>query len=237
MLIKIFRIHNFFPIWLKLRQWCLHQRKEKQDRFREDAKAEEDYANYIISEDNVRCELENEKERTRNEIEASIKRENLQLATRRQLEKMSQEQAEKELEEVESNHVKSSPFFCEETDYAKSFTANHRVRPDHFKGFIADQVKTIYEENDQVLAAKIQSKKDAEEMEMCWDEQQWQVVQLMNERENEKEKARLGNERLQAETWKIQCEQLQQKQRNMEKDRFGSISKDGFFQGFGTSCR
>lgn len=185
----------------------------------------------------MRCELENEKERSKTESEASVKIENIQLATRRKMERMSRERAEKDLEEAESSHVQSSPFFCEDTDYAKSVTAHHRVRPDHFKGFSKDQVKTIYEENDQVLAAKTQSKKDDEEMTKYWDQQQWQVGQLMDERENEKEKAKLANNRRQLETLKIQCEQLKEKQRNMEKDRFGSISNDGFFQGFGTSCR
>ena len=132
----------------------------------------------------------------------------------------------------------SNPFLSEETDfsYKTSTKDGSKFQPDHFKGFSKDQIKYIFEENDAVLAEKRKLKRDADEEKKDWDQFQASVIEEMEKAEIERQLRVKHDNHIQAETLKLQREELREKQAQMKKDKFGAIG-EGFFQKFGQSCR
>mmetsp|Transcript_59037 Transcript_59037/g.69002 ORF Transcript_59037/g.69002 Transcript_59037/m.69002 type:complete len:115 (+) Transcript_59037:173-517(+) len=79
------------------------------------------------------------------------------------------------------SHLTSDPFLSEETGISKSSIAEHRVRPDHFKGFSKTQVRCIYEQNEAVIKAKNRVKDTERLEEINWTEHQKAVQHDMEE--------------------------------------------------------
>ena len=216
--------------------WCAIQQKEKRDELNQEAEKEHEYSQYVIAEDELRCEIYKEEKAHRAEIEANIMIENLKLAEERRIREQDEKKREKELEAAENMFVEKSPFFCEETDYAKSMLSESRVRPDHFKGFCPKKSKAIIDANVSVAAEKDLFIKTEYQREQKWASHQAYIIEKLEEIEEARNKSIEEDNKIQAETIMTQREELKEKQRIMERQRFGEIS-NGFFQKFGTSCR
>ena len=196
----------------------------------------QDYAKYVLEEDIIRAETERQQQFHREEMNAKVSEENRMLAKEWQKILKQEREEEKKLEDLETHHIYTSPFFCEETDYTKSAISEHRVRLDHFKGFSPEKTKSITDENALVVAEKEALCKDEDEREREWASRQNDMVAEMAEMERIKQKVMEDDNKIQEETLKIQREELKQKQEEMKRDRFGAVDY-GFFQKFGTSCR
>lgn len=202
----------------------------------EEARRDKEYSNYVISEDDIRCEIyELEKlDRARKEREVMV--ENMVLADEKRKRISLQLQREKELEVAEMTFIQSSPLFCEDTEYAKSTLSDNRVRPDHFKGFNTEKCKAIIAANASVAEEKALSLQCEQELEAQWATQEANMIQKMEEMEVVRKQLIKEDQKKQAEIITKQRQELKEKQDRMEKDRFGAIGV-GFFQKFGTSCR
>lgn len=220
----------------QLRNWCSQGMKETYDKIDEEQQDKREYSKYVIEEDRMRCDMAKEKERHRRDLDISVMMENKQLAEDRQKRRNEIEQNEKQIDDEETRGTIISPFYCEDTDYAKSAVSDHRFRPDHFKGFATETLKSISDDNELVVAEKIFLKEEEERREQFWVEKQREMISQMEEVERKKRQLQDEDNKVQAETLLKQCEELKQKQLQMEQDRFGDIG-NGFFQKFGTSCR
>lgn len=220
----------------QLKQWCHKGVDEKENKARQDKQKEEDYARCVIEEDKLRYEVALEKQQERAEIQASVNSDNQQLSNERRKQMLENQNEAKRLEGEEMKYVLTSPFFCEDTNYAKSALSGHRVRPDHFKGFSNGQIKEVFQLNDEVVKEKEALRMEEKALENKWAMQQMELIAYTEEMEKRKQDNIANENKIQAATIQIQREELKQKKAQMNQDRFGSIGY-GFFQKFGTSCR
>ena len=220
----------------QLRQWCSQGIQERENKIVEEQQKQNEYSKYVMDEDKLRCQMAKEEQGHRQEVENMVQMENRRLAEERQGRQRETQEKERLLEDSETRHVITSPFFCEETDYAQSVVSEHRVRPDHFKGFTTERMNSIIEANDSVVAEKEALRREEDMIEQGWAAKQSEMVLRMEEVEKKKRQLVAEENKIQADTLKTQREELKQKQIKMEQDRFGSIG-NGFFQKFGTSCR
>ena len=217
----------------KVKEWCNEQVEEKRQKEKRDKQAIDEYAQHVLAEDAVRCDIAKEQEEAHRSCELYFRSENERLAEERRLRNQSEDEESQKLKEMETLYVQKSPFYCEDSDYGKSMLAEHRVRPDHFKGFDKDKIKSLYDENKTLLAEKEARQKNEQEMEATWAEQQAQMLEQMEAHEREKQKIDSEEIKRQIDTLDAQKKISEQKKKAAEKDRFGSIG-DGFFQKFGT---
>lgn len=220
----------------QLRQWCSRGIYERETKRRQEEETEEDYAKYVFEEDKARCAVACEEQNHRKKVQRAVMEENLRLANEHQRQKVKHVEQERRLEEKETRHIFASPFFCEDTDYARSAVADHRVRPDHFKGFTKEEIKHTFMENDNVVAEKEELKRCTEDMEKDWAMEQNKMVEQMDTMERRKQEAIASENKLYIETINKQRDESKQKKQEMDRDRFGAVG-NGFFQKFGTSCR
>ena len=109
-------------------------------------------------------------------------------------------------------------------------------RGDHFKGFNKEKLKDILRGNQQVLHEKSMIMQQQEQYDNQWATYE-RNVQRHRETENIMNQLKVKERNnMQAEILKAQKDELAQKQKKMEIDKFGAI-EDGFFNKFGTSCR
>lgn len=225
-----------FIFLFQLKYWCSLQEKEKQAKLKEDVEKENEYAEYVFAEDKIRCELYEQEQMNRAQMEQEVMLENLKLAEERRKRKQDERKMEKAMESTETEFVSLSPFFCEDTDYAQSALSDTRVRPDHFKGFTPEKTKSIFDANASVVVEKEVATKRENELEQEWAEHQSEMIKKMEEMELARNLLIEKDNQVQAETIALQREELKRRQREMGRDKFGEIGI-GFFQKFGTSCR
>eukprot|EP00568_Trieres_chinensis_P004069 CAMPEP_0183294386 /NCGR_PEP_ID=MMETSP0160_2-20130417/2748_1 /TAXON_ID=2839 ORGANISM="Odontella Sinensis, Strain Grunow 1884" /NCGR_SAMPLE_ID=MMETSP0160_2 /ASSEMBLY_ACC=CAM_ASM_000250 /LENGTH=336 /DNA_ID=CAMNT_0025455705 /DNA_START=123 /DNA_END=1130 /DNA_ORIENTATION=+ len=221
---------------IQIQQWCAQQISEKCLQQEMDAKEQDIYNQYVVAEDEMRAEMDCAEAHRQAELTKSIEIENLELARQAQLKAKECAALNKKLNEIEVNQSQRSHFLSEDTNFAKSASSPHRYRPDHFKGFSKDQIQAIYNENDRVIEEKGKNLALKRQEEEEWSLYQGSVVQKLEEIEIERQKFICEQNRLQAAEIEQQRKELKAKQARMQKERFGSIG-EGFFQGFGTSCR
>jgi len=220
----------------QLQYWCSQGMKITYDKFEKEKREKDDYSKYIIEEDQMRCNIAEDEERHRRDVMRSVMLENKQLADARQKKKQEIYEQEKQNDYEETKAVTTSPFYCEDTNYAKSAISDHRFRPDHFKGFSPETLKSIIANNDSVVEEKNTLQEEERIREDFWAEKESQMILQMEEAERHKKLLQVEENKVQSETLTKQREELKQKQLQMKEDRFGSIGQ-GFFQKFGTSCR
>jgi len=220
----------------ELKQWTSHQMEEKAESVREERENAMNYDKVVLEQNAISCHQAQQDEYRRSELKRAVQAEN---AARAEEERRMRRLEEKQLAETHRAHVgsqHSNPFLSEDTDYAKSAISDHRVRPDHFKGFSNDQVQLLVKGNADVLAEKMAAKKEAEMKEAEWNEYQEDLLRAAEELDRQKDEEKREQIRQQNEELQAQREELKKKQEQMKRDRFGAIGQ-GFFQGFGTSCR
>eukprot|EP00592_Proboscia_alata_P006046 CAMPEP_0194352798 /NCGR_PEP_ID=MMETSP0174-20130528/1246_1 /TAXON_ID=216777 /ORGANISM="Proboscia alata, Strain PI-D3" /LENGTH=280 /DNA_ID=CAMNT_0039121097 /DNA_START=305 /DNA_END=1147 /DNA_ORIENTATION=+ len=220
----------------QMREWCSQQLTEKEMKTSDLKDEETKYSEYVLAEDALRANIENEEQHERIEINKSVQYENLtQSNTLREFsrnEKMKELHADKKM----ISHLTSDPFLSEETGISKSSIAEHRVRPDHFKGFSKTQVRCIYEQNEAVIKAKNRVKETERLEEINWTEHQKAVQHEMEEAELQHLQNIKNTNDVQEQYLTKQRIEQKEKQDKMKKEKLGEI-ENGFFQGFGTSCR
>ena len=222
---------------MQLRDWCSKGIKEASDKIKKKNQDMNEYSQHVIEEDKMRCDMAKEKELHRRHMAVSVMMENKQLAEEMKKRRSDFEREEKQMNEEETKGIMTSPFYCEDTDYAKSVVSDHRFRPDHFKGFEKDTLKSIIHGNETVVAEKILLQEEEQKREQLWADEQREMIMQMELLESERMKLKEEENKLQAETLLKQREELKQKQLQMKRESFGSIGEGNFFQKFGTSCR
>ena len=132
--------------------------------------------------------------------------------------------------------MRKSAFLNEDTEYGKSALADYRVRPDNFKGYNKEQIAYIFKGNQKVQMDQMEQKQKEIEEDMAWAAHQENVSRVMEASEQQDKEHRDYMNKLQTEDIQRQRAELKAKQQKMKEDKFGAIG-EGFFQGFGTSCR
>ncbi len=221
---------------VQLQQWCSEGEKDAKSKIEKGKEEEAKYSKYILEEDRIRCEIADEEEKHRRQMEISLMIDNKRLAEESKKRRDEFERNEKQLDDEETKGIIASPFYCEDTNYSKSAVSDHRFRPDHFKGFTSVTLKSIIDANESVVSEKIAMREELERREQIWAEKQKDMAAQMEEAEREKIQLQEQENKIQEKTLMKQREELREKQLQMERDRFGSIG-NGFFQKFGTSCR
>ena len=138
-----------------------------------------------------------------------------------------------EQDESEIAKAMSDPFLGEDREKGRR---GHRFSPDHFKGLTEGQVAALYRENGQVVSEKEARRQEEREEERMWEEQRRGVLREMEEAECLRQLHVAREMGIQKEILEVQRKELREKQERMKQDKFGKI-EEGFFQGFGTSCR
>jgi len=218
------------------KQWCAQQISAKKKAQKEEEEENLRYAHYVLEEDRHREEVALDEAKNTAEINKSVQLDNMCQAKEARMKTRNEQEVEKRKSEAEVSYLQSCALLSEETDTAKNVLAEHRYRPDHFKGFHKEKVQHIYNENDNVIKEKYERCVQEKEHEMEWAAHQEGVIRQMEEAEIERRRHMEKENQTQTAAWEIQRLEVQQRKKHMEKDRFGAID-EGFFQGFGQSCR
>lgn len=221
----------------QLTSWIEQQIKEKEARKDKENKNAKAYDEMVLKRDDECCMLAQDKEAEHAQIRRDIKEDNLARARN----KSSREEKEQQLsaqEELKQAHFLSSdPFLSEDMSVSQSAIAKHRFRPDHFKGFGKNRTLEIVRDgNDRVLSEQRSAKQREEDEEKKWSEYQNSLLQHEELEEQNKQAQYEEHVAKLSSDIQTQREELRKKQEMMRADKFGAIGQ-GFFQGFGTSCR
>lgn len=214
----------------QLQIWCMQGIHESSSKQRQEEQKENEYATYVLEEDNVRCTVAKESELQKRQDKVDVMQENMLLAEERRIAKMNEDKLQKELERKETEFISSSSFYCEETESRKG-------RPDHFKGFSSDKLQSIIADNEQVALEKQLLKEEEKNLERDWASYGDDLVAQMDIAEIEKNEWRQKEKELLLQTLAQQREEQMQAKRMMEQERRELFSGETFFSKFGTSCR
>lgn len=162
--------------------------------------------------------------------------ENLEYAREARERKEQELEAENEARRLQSNYLQTCPLLTEDTRLSKNANAEHRYRPDHFKGFQKDRVKQVYRENDAVVEEKREICTREADSEANWARYHAEVVDRMRDAEEERQRMIEEQKRVQRETLASQKEELYNRKAELEKERLPEIGSE-FFMRFGQSCR
>lgn len=212
----------------QLNRWCSEGVKEKEIKNKIIEHEEEEYATYVLEEDILRTNAQREKEVRISLIEASVKEENKMLAEEKQKRIEQEKLAEKAFEEIELDHVLTSPLYTEERNYDGASV------PSDFKGYGKEKVELIIKSNESLLEEKLRVQQEENKREEEWSCLNNQIIQQMEVLELQRKQAKENDNKLQQEILNNQMMEQKMKQENMKKDRFGEIGY-GFFQKFGTT--
>mmetsp|Transcript_181 Transcript_181/g.436 ORF Transcript_181/g.436 Transcript_181/m.436 type:complete len:368 (+) Transcript_181:143-1246(+) len=218
----------------QVKLWCAEYMVEKKRALDAERREEQDYANYVLEQDIIRSQLEEESKRKKDEEARLRQMENLEYARQARQRKEHEMEADNEAQRLQSHYLQTCPLLTEDTRLATNVNAKHRFRPDHFKGFQKDHVKQLYRENDAVVCEKREISNREANLEANWAKYHDQVVDKMRDAEE-------ARQRMVAEENRVQMEILgQQKKENkeaeLERNRHPEIGSE-FFTRFGQSCR
>ena len=220
----------------QVQYWCAEDTLEKKKRMEEERKRELEYAEYVREQDRIRAELESDATRRKDEEARMRQLENMEYARLAKERKRQEMEEEKRAQEQQTHYLQTCPLLTEDTRAATNVHAQHRFRPDHFKGYDEYKVKQIYQENEAV----IEEKHDIDNAEAN-DEREWakyhaDILRRMEDDEKEKQRRIAQENRIQKETLEQQREILQSRKEDIEKSGLPAIGTE-FFQRFGQSCR
>lgn len=210
--------------------WCAEYMVERNRALNAERKEKEDYANYVLEQDRIRSELEEEARRRKDEEARRRQLENMEYA------RQARERKEQEMR-AESQYLQTCPLLTEDTKLATNVNAQHRYRPDHFKGFEKDKVSQIYKENDAVVEEKRSISQGEAKVDAEWARHHENVVLKMSEAEEAKQRMIAEENRVHREILAKQKRELEERKARMEKERLPEISSEFFSRKFGQSCR
>jgi hypothetical protein len=220
----------------QVKLWCAEYMIEKKRALDAEQREEQEYANYVLEQDRIRAELEEAAKQKRDEEARLRQLENLEYAREARERKEQELEAENEARRLQSNYLQTCPLLTEDTRLSKNANAEHRYRPDHFKGFQKDRVKQVYRENDAVVEEKREICTREADSEANWARYHAEVVDRMRDAEEERQRMIEEQKRVQRETLASQKEELYNRKAELEKERLPEIGSE-FFMRFGQSCR
>ncbi|KAL7552559.1 hypothetical protein ACHAWF_015795 [Thalassiosira exigua] len=220
----------------QVKMWCAEYMIEKKRSHDAERKEEQDYANYVLEQDRIRSQLEEEAKRKKDEDARLRQLENLEYARQARIRKEQGLEADNEAQRLQTHYLQTCPLLTEDTKLATNVNGEHRFRPDHFKGFQKDQIEQLYRENDAVVKEKREMCGHEAELEASWARYHAQMVASMGDAEEARQK-RIAeeNDRLRKSLQQQKAE-LDDRKAEMEKERLAAIGSE-FFGCFGQSCR
>jgi len=220
----------------QMRQWTSQQIAEKNARSTEIKEESLRYDQYLNAVDQMRGTIEDETAQEVSKRRMMVRQENENAAKWKSEERQRLSQLNDQLNDMEADSMRKSAFLNEDTEYGKSALADYRVRPDNFKGYNKEQIAYIFKGNQKVQMDQMEQKQKEIEEDMAWAAHQENVSRVMEASEQQDKEHRDYMNKLQTEDIQRQRAELKAKQQKMKEDKFGAIG-EGFFQGFGTSCR
>mmetsp|Transcript_22303 Transcript_22303/g.46892 ORF Transcript_22303/g.46892 Transcript_22303/m.46892 type:complete len:354 (-) Transcript_22303:166-1227(-) len=220
----------------QVKYWCAEYALEKKKALEDERRRKQEYAQFVLEQDRIRAQMENGAKRRKEEEARMCQIENLELARQNKLRQEQELFALKNAEDDQSNYLKNCPLLTEEKSLAKHAIAEHRFRPDHFKGFQKEEVEEIYRENDAVIQEKheiaIREKMTDDE----WARNHAELARKMEEAELRNRERALIEKRIQQDVLYQQKEEIQKQREKTKRSGLDEIGTN-FFARFGRSCR
>lgn len=220
----------------QMRQWTSQQIAERNARDTETKEETLRFDQYLTAVDQMRGQLEDASAQEAAARRAWTRQQNELRAAEQAAWNKQQSEENERLNKMEAETNSKSAFLNENTAAGISALADYRVRPDNFKGFNKEQTAWIYKDNERVHDEKIAKSNREKQTEQEWADHQMNVSRVMEAAEQQDKEHRDYVNKLQSADLMEQRVELKAKQEQMRKDKFGEIN-EGFFQGFGTSCR
>ncbi|KAL9181068.1 hypothetical protein ACHAXT_009873 [Thalassiosira profunda] len=220
----------------QVKLWAAEYVVEKKRALDAERRQEEEYAHYVLEQDRIRSELEEASQRRRGEEARRRQLENLENARRARVLKEQELAAENEAQRLQSHFLQTCPLLTEDTKLATNANAEHRYRPDHFKGFQRDQVRKVYQENDAVLKEKRELCDRQANEEAEWAQYHASVLDKMRDAEDARQRMIDQENLIQRQILAQQKADLESRREKMEAERLQEIGPE-FFTRFGQSCR
>mmetsp|Transcript_11926 Transcript_11926/g.22078 ORF Transcript_11926/g.22078 Transcript_11926/m.22078 type:complete len:367 (-) Transcript_11926:113-1213(-) len=220
----------------QVKLWCGEYMLEKNRALDAERKEEQDYAHYVLEQDRIRSELEVAAKRKKDEDARLRQFENMEYARQARERKEEELEADNNARRLESHYLQTCPLLTEDTKLATNVNAEHRFRPDHFKGFQKDQVNQVYKENDAVVEEKRRICAHEADSEANWARYNAEVVTKMSDAEEAKQRMIAEENHVQREILTQQKEELDNRKAEIKKEGIAEIGSE-FFTRFGQSCR
>lgn len=220
----------------QVQYWCAEDTLEKKRAVEEEQRREREYAEYVFEQDRIRARLEEASARQKEEEAKMLQRENLEYARLTRERKQLELEAEKQAQARQSQYLQTCALLTEDTRLSTNANAQHRFRPDHFKGYDKSTIRQIYQENDAVVEEKQEISNARANDERVWARNHAEMIRRMCESEKDKQHRIEEENRLQREILQLQRENLLKRKEEMEKSKLPAIGTE-FFQRFGQSCR
>lgn len=220
----------------QVQYWCAQHTLEKNRALEEERRREREYAEYVLEQDRIRAELEETSSRKKMEEARLRQRENMEYARLANERKRQEIEAEKIAQAKQTHFLQTSPLLTENTELAINAITQHRIRPDHFKGFTKEKIKQIYQENEAVVEEKHCIHNAEAKAEAVWSMYHSEMIHGMEQAEEQIQRRVVEEQRVQRETLEKQKEELDDRRREMAMTRLPAIGTE-FFQRFGQSCR
>ena len=218
----------------QVKLWCAQDMIDKQRAHEEERRAEEKYAAHVLEQDRLRLQLEEEARRKRDEEARLRQRENLEYTRQANLQKQAENDAVKRAQSLQSHYLQTCPLMAEDTQLAHNVNAEHRFRPDHFKGYEKDTRNQFWRENDLVVKEKQHNLRQEQQAEADWARYQSDMLHKMKQAEDAKQRMIAEENRIQREILAQQKAELEQRKAELERRRLQEIGQ-GFFSKFGQS--
>ena len=218
----------------QIQGWCSELMAEKERARHEEQKREQEYANYVLQNDQL---LERLGEKCVQRKEARVKAqqlENMEIARKASMKREMEMQADKEADAAQTRHLQTCQLLTEDKRVGTNEMQPHRFRPDHFKGFDKEQIHKFYRDNDAVMEEKHAISVQEANREAAWARHEEELLRRMDEAEALKQQRIADENRAHSDTLQRQREEFRIRNAKSEVAGIGS----GFFERFGQqSCR
>ena len=218
----------------QIQGWCSELMAEKEKARHEEQKREQEYANYVLQNDQL---LERLGEKCVQRKEARVKAqqlENMEIARKASMKREMEMQADKEADAAQTRHLQTCQLLTEDKRVGTNEIQPHRFRPDHFKGFDKEQIHKFYRDNDAVMEEKRAISVQEANREAAWARHEEELLRRMDEAEALKQQRIADENRAHSDTLRRQREEFRIRNAKSEVAGIGS----GFFERFGQqSCR
>jgi len=161
----------------ELRSWFGEAVREKEAAQAEAAQSDTDFSSSMLQIDGLKSSLEASAQAKRREAYSAVAEYNLAQARAKKERERAAQAAEvrDNLAEIENNL--SSTLLNEDPSVSRSYISPNRVRPDHFKGFSADEHQAILQQQ----AEQATERQEAEAEERAWSSQVAEEIEHMRQ--------------------------------------------------------
>ena len=134
------------------KDWIMQQIAEKEAKKRLDKEANDLFESQTLEQNAFWTDSENERKKRQRDQERAMMEENQRLAMEKKDKGLREHRELQDAGKYEQDFTLAHDFMTEDRGPMQSMLAEHRYRPDHFKGFSEAEIKKVYDDRARQIA-------------------------------------------------------------------------------------